>query len=276
MSKPSELLMLNPRYVYSAFGSQARNLSTSKNKTIRKLACLMQSIAKHILKCESVCYASSYTLLKSYKSLSKNYGVSPISDRTLSKQLKQAEELGLIGRTHSHDRELGISRRNITICLKGLKAMFKGVFNLAASNAEKHHNREKVRSGRPSVEKHSQPRGDKPSKPMRDPKSCGQRSKDLSKESKEIEKREGKALPSDNFFVHYFGQFADEMKSLQLAARNKSLTGAGAKRYVKIYALQGYPIAEKFNRYLRRLIGQDNRQRADKARFNEFMRRTEV
>lgn len=271
MPDESIALRLNPRFINSALRSQAGNINKTMKLSFRKLGCLLEAISKFTLKHGSQCYACTATLLNEFKNAAPKYGVRPIKERALRDYLSTAESLNLIEREHQADEKKGITHRLITINLTGLKVMFKGVYNLALSNATKHHYRQNLPTGRPDVSNANYANNGGSSTTSDDPKICRQRSKDLSKE-KEI-KIKG-SLPSDRFFLKFFGQNADEVKSLQVAAKGGKLNGLGAKRLIKLHHEHGYELAKGFIRYLRHLIAKDKRREADRAEFEAFIERT--
>lgn len=247
-------LLLNPRYIFSGFCSQANNIKQFSSKKDRQLACLLSAVSRHIQKHGAECYASSHTLLSVYNQNADKFGVKPIKDRTLTNRLGQAEKMGLINRHYSHDDFLGQTRRYISICVDGLQRAFGGVYNYAAKCATALLNRleaKKMRSGGADVERRSNPNDGKGSGDTAKIENCAQRTKDLSKESK---KDRHTGIPSDSFYLKWFKADADLVKSLQLSARKGLLGASGAKKLIALHSKWGYELGKGFKKYLQGVI----------------------
>lgn len=256
-------ILLNPRYIFSGFSSQANNIKQFSPKNDRQLACLLSAVSKHIQKHGAECYASSVTLLLNYNQLASKFGTKPIKDRTLTHRLNDAEKAGLIRRQYSHDDHLGQTRRYISLDVDGIKRVFEGVYNYASKCAIALFNRleaKKMRSGGSGVENRPNPNSGKGSGGSLETENCAQRTKDLSKESKK-DKHTG--IPSDSFYLKWFKSDADQVKSLQLSARKGLLSASGAKKLIALHGKWGYELGKGFKKYLQGVIwrsGQEGKQ----------------
>lgn len=243
-------LELNPRFLKSGFRTQARNISISQPLKVRQMACLMQVISDHTLKHGHACFAFTGRLLAMYNKVSATYQIKPISTRTLTNRLKDAENLGLISRDYAHNHETGQTRRLVSVILDGVKSVFPGVFNYAANCAKKYHARHTLPSSRSDLDNSTEACSEKGFQASENTKNCALKgSKDLSKES---DKYNG--TPSDSFFLKFFTKDADNAKSLQQSARQGRITASGAKKLIAIHAKHGVDLAQSFRRYLNSVI----------------------
>ncbi|MBE4080471.1 hypothetical protein ACJO2A_19975 [Vibrio parahaemolyticus] len=245
-------LLLNPRYWKSGFRTQASNIKANKPLAQRKLACLLETISSFILKHGHTCFASSDTLARTYNENCHRYGCKPIIKRTIDNYIKIAKELGLIayGQLKRNDHT-GQNQRHITLCVDGIQKMFTGAYKYALQAAEKFCNRQKLHLGGASVEKPLEASSDKAFEQSDKNKNCSINTKDLSTESKN---KINNGIPSDSWFLKIFKRDADEVKQLQLAAKQGRLSASGARRVIKLYNKHQQPLAPKFVSYLKFVI----------------------
>ncbi|MGL4735343.1 MAG: hypothetical protein ACRCWB_09725, partial [Enterovibrio sp.] len=64
--------------------------------------------------------------------------------------------------------------------------------------------------------------------------------------------------PPISFFEKFFKEKAPEVQSLQKAARLGKITASGAKKLIKIHNEYGYPVADKFKKFLNFIIVKGN------------------
>lgn len=245
-------LLLNPRYWKSGFRTQASNIKANKPLTQRKLACLLETISSFILKHGHTCFASSDTLMRTYNENCHRYGCKPIIKRTIDNYIRSAKKLGLItyGQPKRNDHT-GQNQRHITLCVDGIQNMFTGTYKYALQAAEKFCNRQKLHLGGASVEKPLEASSDKVCELSDKNKNCSINTKDLSTESKN---KINNGIPSDSWFLKIFKRDADEVKQLQLAAKQGRLSASGARRVIKLYNKHQQPLAPKFVSYLKFVI----------------------
>ncbi|MCX8889833.1 hypothetical protein NOK91_21995 [Vibrio parahaemolyticus] len=244
-------LLLNPRYWKSGFRTQASNIKANKPLAQRKLACLLETISSFILKHGHTCFASSDTLARTYNENCHRYGCKPITKRTVDTYISDAVDLHLIDRKSFQNRETGQNQRHITLCVDGIKNMFAGVYKYALQAAEKFCNRQKLHLGGSSVEKPLEASADKACEQSDKNENCTINTKDLSTESKN---KINNGIPSDSWFLKIFKRDADEVKQLQLAAKQGRLSASGARRVIKLYNKHQQPLAPKFVSYLKFVI----------------------
>ncbi|MGL1133572.1 hypothetical protein ACSTLP_23000 [Vibrio parahaemolyticus] len=244
-------LLLNPRYWKSGFRTQASNIKANKPLAQRKLACLLETISSFILKHGHTCFASSDTLARTYNQNCHRYGCKPITKRTVDTYISDAVDLHLIDRKSFQNRETGQNQRHITLCVDGIKNMFAGVYKYALQAAEKFCNRQKLHLGGSSVEKPLEASADKACEQSDKNENCTINTKDLSTESKN---KINNGIPSDSWFLKIFKRDADEVKQLQLAAKQGRLSASGARRVIKLYNKHQQPLAPKFVSYLKFVI----------------------
>lgn len=248
-------LELNPRYIQAGFKTQAKNISQTRNKGECKLACLLEVIAAHIIKHGNDCFASTTRLLNMYNNAASRYGVKPIKERAMFNLLNTVESKGFISRTHARNDAAWQTKRHIQINLATVQDAFSGAINWAIKAANAYVNRQKMQSSRSDVENPLNPSNTKGSEETATNKKCSRRSKDLSKESK-LNKYNG--FPSDSFFMKFFGAFANDAKSLQLAAKEGRITASGARKLIGIHAKLGFELAKPFKRYLNHVIAREH------------------
>ncbi|HCG9484676.1 hypothetical protein [Vibrio parahaemolyticus] len=244
-------LLLNPRYWKSGFRTQASNIKANKPLAQRKLACLLETISSFILKHGHTCFASSDTLARTYNQNCPRYGCKPITKRTVDTYISDAVDLHLIDRKSFQNRETGQNQRHITLCVDGIKNMFSGAYKYALQAAEKFCNRQKLHLGGSSVEKPLEASSDKACEQSDKNENCTINTKDLSTESKN---KINNGIPSDSWFLKIFKRDADEVKQLQLAAKQGRLSASGARRVIKLYNKHQQPLAPKFVSYLKFVI----------------------
>lgn len=244
-------LLLNPRYWKSGFRTQASNIKANKPLAQRKLACLLETISSFILKHGHTCFASSDTLARTYNENCHRYGCKPITKRTVDTYISDAVDLHLIDRKSFQNRETGQNQRHITLCVDGIKNMFAGAYKYALQAAEKFCNRQKLHLGGSSVEKPLEASADKACEQSDKNENCTINTKDLSTESKN---KINNGIPSDSWFLKIFKRDADEVKQLQLAAKQGRLSASGARRVIKLYNKHQQPLAPKFVSYLKFVI----------------------
>lgn len=248
-------LELNPRYIQAGFKTQAKNISQTRNKGECKLACLLEVIAAHIIKHGNDCFASTTRLLNMYNNAASRYGVKPIKERAMFNLLNTVESKGFISRTHARNDAAWQTKRHIQINLTTVQDAFSGAINWAIKAANAYVNRQKMQSSRSDVENPLNPSNTKGSEETATSQKCSRRSKDLSKESK-LNKYNG--FPSDSFFMKFFGAFANDAKSLQLAAKEGRITASGARKLIGIHAKLGFELAKPFKRYLDHVIAKEH------------------
>ncbi len=248
-------LELNPRYIQAGFKTQAKNISQTRNKGECKLACLLEVIAAHIIKHGNDCFASTTRLLNMYNNAASRYGVKPLKERAMFNLLNTVESKGFISRTHARNDAAWQTKRHIQINLTTVQDAFSGAINWAIKAATAYVNRQKMQSSRSDVENPVKPSNIKVSKETVTNKKCSIRSKDLSKESK-LNKYNG--FPSDSFFMKFFGAFANDTKSLQLAAKEGRITASGARKLIGIHSQLGFKLAKSFKRYLNHVIAKEH------------------
>lgn len=263
-------LTLNPRYINSAFRSQARNLLTAPRKQ-RESACLLQAISKHIIKHGNDCFASTARLLDLYNQYTSNYSIKAIQKRTLATRLNELESRGLISRSIYFNKATSQSRRFISINLPALKQAFAGVFNYAMKYANAFVKRQELHSGRPSVENNGQARQNKAPSKIEKSKNCTLRSNDQSKDIKIKGRR-----PSDSFYLKFFKHDADKVKSLQESARQGKISASGAKALIQLHQKWACELHSGFKRFLLSVVLNEKKKAADKAALKEFIKRTNV
>ncbi|HHX8662890.1 TPA: hypothetical protein ACVO37_002575 [Vibrio alginolyticus] len=244
-------LLLNPRYWKSGFRTQTSNIKANKPLAQRKLACLLETISSFILKHGHTCFASSDTLMRTYNENCHRYGCQPITKRTVDTYISDAVDLHLIDRKSFQNRETGQNQRHITLSVDGIKNMFAGVYKYALQAAEKFCNRQKLHLGGSSVEKPLEASADKACEQSDKNENCTINTKDLSTESKN---KINNGIPSDSWFLKIFKRDADEVKQLQLAAKQGRLSASGARRVIKLYNKHQQPLAPKFVSYLKFVI----------------------
>lgn len=246
-------LELNPRYIQAGFKTQAKNISQTRNKGECKLACLLEVIAAHTLKHGNDCFASTTRLLNMYNNAASRYGVKPIKERAMFNLLNTVESKGFISRTHARNDAAWQTKRHIQINLTTVKDAFSGAINWAIKAANAYVNRQKMQSSRSDVENPLNPSNTKGSEEAATNKKCSRRSKDLSKESKKYN-----GFPSDSFFIKFFGAFANDAKSLQLAAKEGRITASGARKLIGIHSKLRFELAKPFKRYLNHVIAKEH------------------
>lgn len=256
-------LQLNPRYIQAGFKTQAKNISQTRKKAECKLACLLEVIAAHIIKHGHDCFASTPRLLSMYNNAASRYGVKPIKERAMFNLLNTVESKGFISRTHERNDAAWQTKRHIKINLATVQDAFAGAINWAIKAANAYVNRQKVQSSRSGVENSPIPSDIKGSDETPENKKCSVRSKDLSKESK-LNKYNG--FPSDSFFMKFFGAFANDAKSLQLAAKEGRITASGARKLIGIHAKLGFDLAKPFKRYLDHVIAKEHAYHQEQSR----------
>ncbi|EPE6902693.1 hypothetical protein [Vibrio sp. 2-1(7)] len=244
-------LLLNPRYWKSGFRTQASNIKANKPLAQRKLACLLETISSFILKHGHTCFASSDTLMRTYNENCHRYGCKPITKRTVDNYIKDAKELCLIACDGHYDNQKGHKCRDIELCVDGIKNMFAGAYKYALQAAEKFCNRQKLHLGGSSVEKPLEASDDKACEQSDKNENCTINTKALSTESKN---KINNGIPSDSWFLKIFKRDADEVKQLQLAAKQGRLSASGARRVIKLYNKHQQPLAPKFVSYLKFVI----------------------
>jgi hypothetical protein len=249
----SSSLVLNPRYIKSGFGSQSANIKKYQPLEFRKLACYMRTVSQHILKHGHNCFASSETLLKEYNDNTARYGVPTISKRTIGNLQVRAEKQDLIRVSTTFDKKHGVKRRIIKFNLVGIKKHFKAVYNFALNAARNFCGKGDLHLGGSSCEEPRELREYKVSQQSEDEQNYRTRSKILSND-RNIKNNGSRRLAYDDFLIKYFGGYADEVKSLQEAARNRTLKASGAKRLIELHNRKGYPVAPKFKKYLDHII----------------------
>lgn len=265
------LLDLNPRYIRSGFRTQAGNIKQRQPLKLRKLACITECIAAHIIKHGAYCFASSSRLVELYNDRCASYGCKPIKERTLFSLLDSTEEAQLITRERQYNKATGQSRRYIQIVTDSLKSLFPGVCNYAAQAAKRYQERKKLQLGRVSVDNAHKPSDSKASESNQDLKNCSLRSKDLSKES---HRDNGNKFPSDSFFCKWFGKDANEVKSLQLSAKQGRIQASGAKKLIALHAKHGHELATGFKKFLGYVIASAAKPAAPRlSKVAEFERK---
>ncbi|HHF3194483.1 TPA: hypothetical protein ACPJ2I_003930 [Vibrio alginolyticus] len=244
-------LLLHPCYWKSGFRTQASNIKANKPSAQRKLACLLETISSHILKHGHTCFASTTRLVQVYNENCDRYGCRPTTFDTLKKQLKTAEDLNLIVREQKPNNATGQNLRHITLCVDAIQEMFAGAYKYALQAAQKRFNRQKRHSGGASVEKTLEASADKACEQSDKNKNGTINTKALSTESKN---KINNGIPSDSWFLKIFKRDADEVKQLQLAAKQGRLSANGARRVIKLYNKHQQPLAPKFVSYLKFVI----------------------
>ncbi|MGL1133306.1 hypothetical protein ACSTLG_00990 [Vibrio parahaemolyticus] len=167
--------------------------------------------------------------------------------------LNTVESKGFISRTHARNDAAWQTKRHIQINLTTVQDAFSGAINWAIKAANAYVNRQKMQSSRSDVENPLNPSNTKGSEETTTNKKCSRRSKDLSKESKKYN-----GFPSDSFFMKFFGAFANDAKSLQLAAKEGRITASGARKLIGIHAKLGFDLAKPFKRYLDHVIAKEH------------------
>lgn len=251
---------LNPRYIKSGFRNQANNIKRSCGLSQRKVACLLECVANHLLEHGAKCYASTSFLLKRYNESATRYGVSSITERSLFNLLKKTEELKLIERTSSKFcAKTGTRKRFITICIDTLQSSFSGVFNYAADAAQKFITRMSERAK------------------FVTPPNRGKNENSQSQNKASAKPENAQKMPSDSWFVERFKKDADAVISLQKAARSGVITPGGAKLYIELYKRHRQYIAPKFLSYLNAVIHNPNmaEERAKQAAKQAELRKLE-
>ncbi len=265
-------LILNPRYISAGFGSQASNIRKYEPLSVRKMACFMKTVASFIRKYNSGCYASTDTLLNEYNLNSSKFGVKTISKRTIGNLQAKAKSQGLVEISTFYDKKKGIKRRLINFVLSGIEQGFKAVYKWALKAANNFCGIGDLHDGGIACENPHEARKNKASQQIKEEKKCTTRSKILSKDKRN--KNNGlRRLSYDDFLIKYFGADADEVKSLQQAARNskhseKPITSSGAKRLIELHNKHGYPLAPRFLKFLNHIIAKEhqcNKQLRDVA-----------
>lgn len=257
-------LILNPRYISSGFGSQASNIRKYEPLSVRKIACFMKTVASFIRKHNAGCYASTDTLLDEYNKNSPKYGVKTISKRTIGNLQAKAEELGLIQVSTIFDRKKGIKRRLMNFEFSGIEKSFKAVYKWALKAANNFCGMGDLHDGGSTCEEPQELRDCKASQQIQDEQNYTTRSKILSND-KGNKNNGSRRLSYDSFLIKYFGADADEVKSLQQAARNSQhsenpITASGAKRLIELHNQHGYPLAPSFAKFLNHIIAKEHQK----------------
>ncbi|MGL6175413.1 MAG: hypothetical protein ACRC1U_00250, partial [Vibrionaceae bacterium] len=177
------------------------------------------------------------------------YGVAPISRRTLFNLLDRLEAEGFISRALVHIKGTWVTQRHLLINYDAVGRVFKAVLNWAIEDADAAVERKrdkKLHSGGQAEETPDEASSDKALAASAETESCTlitNRSKD-----------KNKGEPSASFFEKFFKEKASEVQSLQKAARLGKITASGAKKLIKIHNEYGYPVADKFRKFLNFII----------------------
>lgn len=260
------IIELNPRYIKSGFRSQALNIKQNRPACERKIACLLEVISSHILKHGNDCFASTPTLLKGYNTTATRYGVKSIKERTLYDLLKELENKKLVSKDNQRNSATWQNKRHISLNLEQLKIMFSGVINWAYKAAKAYMERSKMQSRRHDVEEETKNNNFKHLTPEQNNRNCSIRTKDLSKERKDIYK--GK--PAKEFYNKNFGELANEVEKLQDQARKGVLKSGGAKRLISIHSQCGFELAKPFKRFLNFIIATDKPKKRRVSLIQQF------
>ncbi|MGL4734474.1 MAG: hypothetical protein ACRCWB_05165 [Enterovibrio sp.] len=252
-------LQLNPISLLNGFESQAYNIQQTYRKPLRKNACLLEAIAAHIRKVGHDCFASSERLVDFYNSAAPRYGVAPISRRTLFNLLDRLEAEGFISRALTHVKGTWVTQRHLLINYDAVGRVFEAVLNWAikAADAAVERKRDKkLHSGGGDEENPSKASSDKALATSAETESCTLNTNRSFKENK------NKGEPPTNFFEKYFKEKAAEVQALQQAARLGKITANDAKKLIKIHNQYGYPLAEKFKKFLNYVIMKGNKKKS--------------
>ncbi|MGL5334750.1 MAG: hypothetical protein ACRC9R_01160, partial [Enterovibrio sp.] len=131
--------------------------------------------------------------------------------------------------------------------------LFEGVLNWAIAAADALAERMDLHSGGGKDKNTSEARCDKASQGSSDQQNCTIITK-LKDKNNNNENNE----PPKTFFERFFKENAQEVQSLQLAARLGRITASGAKKLIKLHLKHGYKIATNFYKYLRFVIAKEH------------------
>ncbi|MGL4733609.1 MAG: hypothetical protein ACRCWB_00550, partial [Enterovibrio sp.] len=159
------------------------------------------------------------------------------------------EAEGFISRALVHIKGTWVTQRHLLINYDAVGRVFKAVLNWAIEDADAAVERKrdkKLHSGGQAEESPDEASSNKALAAPAETESCTlitNRSKD-----------KNKGEPSTNFFEKFFKEKAPEVQSLQKAARLGKITASGAKKLIKIHNEYGYPVADKFRKFLNFVI----------------------